>query len=138
MNMEIRVEGNHRVEASYKGFRVATDQPIENGGEESAPTPFDLFLASIGTCMGYYAQRFCAARNLDADGLELSLSFDRAPGEKEVRAIRVAIRLPAEFPFKYRSALRAAIESCAVKRQMEHPPRFECEFAAHTPIPVEN
>jgi ribosomal protein S12 methylthiotransferase accessory factor len=136
MNMEIRLSGNHRVEASYKGFLVATDQPLEHGGEASAPTPFDLFLASIGTCMGYYAQRFCAARNLDSDGLALTLAFDRGRDGKGIEAIRVAVELPAEFPAMYRRALRAAIEGCAVKRQMENPPHVSVEVAACQLEPV--
>ncbi len=43
MNMEIRFPRGLSVEAAFKGFTVTTDQPAEAGGQDSAPTPFDLF-----------------------------------------------------------------------------------------------
>jgi ribosomal protein S12 methylthiotransferase accessory factor len=128
MEMTITLGRNQRVDANFKGFRIVTDQPLENGGDESAPTPYDLFLASLGTCMGYYAGRFCAARGLSTEGIDLALAFEREAEGKGVRAVRVAIHLPEGFPEKYRRALLAAVESCAVKRQLEHPPRFAFEL----------
>jgi ribosomal protein S12 methylthiotransferase accessory factor len=130
MGMTIRPGRNQRVDANFKGFRIATDQPLENGGDESAPTPYDLFLASIGTCMGFYASRFCATRGLATEGLELALAFEPDPERHGVRSVRVSIHLPEEFPAKYRKPLLAAVESCAVKRQIERPLEFEFEFVA--------
>jgi uncharacterized OsmC-like protein len=55
MDMKIYFPGNKRVYANYGGFTIETDQPARGGGDDSAPAPFDLFLASIGTCAGIYA-----------------------------------------------------------------------------------
>ena len=52
MDMEIIFPEGKKVNALYRGFTIKTDQSPDNGGEGSAPTPFDLFLASIGTCTG--------------------------------------------------------------------------------------
>ena len=51
--MEISFPGGQKVDAQYRGLTIKTDQPVEDGGDESAPTPFSLFLASLGTCAGY-------------------------------------------------------------------------------------
>ena len=64
MQMDIRFPGGKKVDAVYKGFTVKTDQPRGEGGDGSAPEPFDLFLASIGTCAGIYALSFCQARGV--------------------------------------------------------------------------
>ena len=64
MMMDITFPGGVRVDAHFNGFNVATDQPERNGGENKAPAPFDLFLASLGTCAGFFALRFCQKRNL--------------------------------------------------------------------------
>lgn len=48
--MEITFDGNKVVTAHFEGHVVKTDQSIEDGGENSAPSPFELFLASMGTC----------------------------------------------------------------------------------------
>ncbi len=53
MEMQISLAGGKKVDARFKGFTIRTDQPESSGGENSAPSPFDLFLGSIGTCAGY-------------------------------------------------------------------------------------
>jgi len=52
MEMEITFPGGKKVNSTYKGFTVETDQPKDEGGDGSAPEPYDLFLSSIGTCTG--------------------------------------------------------------------------------------
>ncbi len=125
--MEVRFPGGVAVEASFKGHTVRTDQPSPLGGD-SAPSPFDLFLASIATCMGFYALRFCHERNLPTEGLGLTLTPERDQERKRVAAIRVEVRLPAGFPEKYRDGLHRAVDHCAVKKHVLEPPRFELEL----------
>lgn len=88
-------------------------------------SPFDLFLASIGTCMGFYALRFCQERNLSTEGLSLMLEPLREGDGKRLTALRIAVELPRAFPEKYRGAIERAIDHCAVKSQLLNPPRFE-------------
>jgi putative redox protein len=135
--MEIRFPGGLEVEAVHEGFSILTDQPVAQGGAGSAPTPFDLFLASVGTCAGLYALRFCQQRNLDAEGLSLSLKVERDPAGKNVERIRIEVRLPVAFPEKYREAIVRAVDQCKVKRHILEPPRFEVETvrAAFAPPP---
>ena len=64
MEMVIDFPGGARVDAHFGPFTVMTDQPSKAGGEDSAPTPFALFLASLGTCAGIYVLGFCRQRNL--------------------------------------------------------------------------
>ena len=78
MSMEIRFPGGVAVEAIHAGMTIRTDQPVKAGGEGTAPSPFDLFLASIGTCAGYYALRFCQERDLSTEGLGLTMDWERS------------------------------------------------------------
>lgn len=107
-----------------KGHTVRTDQPAPFG-TDSAPAPFDLFLASIATCMGFYALRFCQERGIATDGLGLSLETVRDEAEKRLSTIKVALTLPPGFPEKYAEAIRRAVDQCAVKKHMVEPPAFE-------------
>lgn len=129
MSMEITFPGGLAVNASFKSFTVATDQRTDHGGGGSAPEPFDLFLASIGTCAGLYALRFCQERDLSTEGLALTLDVERDPERKRLAAIRLEIRLPDGFPEKYRAAIVRAADQCAVKRHILEPPRFEVTTA---------
>lgn len=125
MEMIIDFPGGSRVDAHFGGFTVPTDQPVQGGGEGSAPTPFATFLASIGTCAGIYVLGFCRQRGLPTEGLRLveSLEVDRATGM--VSKVLLDIQVPAGFPEKYRGAVIRAAEQCAVKKHFEHPPAFE-------------
>ncbi|MCM3874798.1 MAG: OsmC family protein [Thermoanaerobaculia bacterium] len=116
--------GGAAVEADVKGHRVRTDQPPPLGAG-TAVSPFDLFLASIATCMGFYALHFCQERGIATEGLGLSLETVRDETKKRLSTIRVALRLPPGFPEKYAEAIRRAIDQCAVKKHMVEPPTFE-------------
>jgi putative redox protein len=120
--------GGQVVEAHYHGHSIPTDQPVRHGGGGSAPAPFDLFLASIATCAGFYALQFAQTRGLPTAGLEVSLEPVRGDDGKHFDLIRLTVTLPDGFPQKYRPALQRAIDQCAVKRHIVDPPRFEIEL----------
>ena len=127
MPMEVRFPGGVAVEAIHAGMTIRTDQPVAAGGAGSAPSPFDLFLASIGTCAGYYALRFCQERQLSTEGLGLSMDWERSPETKLVARIRISLRLPEGFPEKYRVAILRAADQCSVKKHLAAPPAIEVE-----------
>ena len=114
--------GGARVDAHFGPFTVATDQPPAGGGQGSAPTPFQLFLASLGTCAGIYVLGFCRQRNLPTDGIRLVQRVERDAATHMVSRVGLEIQLPAGFPEKYREALIRAAEQCAVKKHLEKPP----------------
>jgi len=124
---EIKVTfgGGLKVDAELPGFVVRTDQPVREGGEGSAPAPFDLFLASIATCAGYYALAFCNGRHLATDGLGLVLRLEKDPATKMYAKIGIRIDLPSGFPAKYQEAIIKAVDACAVKAHIRKPPAFE-------------
>lgn len=124
MEMEVTFAGGKKVNSTYKGFMVATDQPREEGGEGSAPEPYDLFLASIGTCAGVYVVYFCDERGLDTTGIRMSLSFERNEAKHLVEAVRIHIDLPPGFPEKYKKAIVKTAGLCTVKRNILDPPEF--------------
>lgn len=110
--MEISFPGGLEVGARYQGFTIPTDQPARAGGRGAAPSPFDLFLASIGTCAGLYALRFCQQRELDTTGLAVTLSGERAEDDGSLSIIRLEIRAPEGFPDKYRPHREPHDQNC--------------------------
>lgn len=123
--MIIDFPGAARVEASFGPYTVKTDQPPSAGGEGSAPTPFALFLASIGTCAGIYVLGFCRQRGLPVEGLRILQRVISDPASGMVGKIELEIEVPPGFPEKYRPSLVRAAELCAVKKHLERPPQFE-------------
>jgi len=121
MEMIIDFPGGSRVDAHFGPFTVATDQPPA----ASAPSPFEVFLASIGTCAGIYVLGFCRQRNLPAEGIRIVERIDHSRTTGMVETIGLEIRVPPEFPEKYRDSLIHSAELCLVKKTLENPPKFE-------------
>ena len=121
MEMTIDFPGGSKVDAHFGSFTVQTDQPPA----ASAPSPFDLFLSSIGTCAGIYVLGFCRRRGLPTAGLKIVEKVFRDPADRMVDRIELEIQLPVGFPEKYREAVTHSAELCAVKQHLERPPRFE-------------
>ena len=124
MEMEITFPGGARVDAHFGGFTLKTDQPIQGGGDGSAPTPFATFLASIGTCAGIYVLGFCQQRGIPTRDIKIvqRMHGDRMTGL--IGQIDLEIQLPPDFPEKYKDAVIRSAEQCAVKKHLEHPPVF--------------
>ncbi|MHB8870235.1 MAG: OsmC family protein [Thermoleophilia bacterium] len=125
MDMKVYFPGNKRVFADYKGFTIETDQPEHGGGDDSAPAPFDLFIASIGTCAGIFMLGFMQSRGIPTENAGITLRTERDPEAGLIGRIILDMQLPAEFPEKYKAAIINAVELCTVKRHMHQPPQFE-------------
>jgi len=130
MDMQVYFPGGKRVYADYGGFSIETDQPVRGGGDGSAPAPFDLFLASIGTCAGIYALGFMQQRGIDPEGAKLVMSMTRDPETGMIAGIGIELTLPPAFPDKYRAAIVNAMNLCAVKKHIHNPPAFEITTVA--------
>ncbi|MBT3294685.1 MAG: osmotically inducible protein OsmC [Verrucomicrobia bacterium] len=121
--------GGKKVDASFEGWTIHTDQSVKNGGDNTAPNPFDLFFASLAACAGFYALEFCQARELSTEGLAVQLDAARDPAKKLFTPIRIAITLPQDFPDKYRKAILKTANLCTVKKHIINTPEFEVVLA---------
>ena len=115
--VEVAFPEGMQVHAKVKGHHIPTDQKPESGGEGNAPEPFDVFLASIATCAGYYAKSFCEQRGFESDEMSLSLDIQRN-SEGIITRIDLVLRPGSDFPEKYDRAVARAMNLCAVKKQL--------------------
>ena len=125
MEMQVYFPGGKRVYADYGGFTIETDQPARGGGDDSAPAPFDLFLASIGTCAGIFALGFMQQRGIDPEGAKFTMSTHYDPTAGLFSKLDLHLTLPAGFPEKYHDAIVNAMNLCTVKKHLHQPPAFE-------------
>jgi len=129
MKMDITLLDGKKVRAKFDKQDILTDQPVDAGGEDSAPSPWDLFMASLGTCAGYFVLEFCRGRDIPTENIRLSLSTTRDVERWMLTEIKITIHLPPGFPEKYRDAVMKAAGKCSVKKHMLDPPEFVIETA---------
>ncbi|MDT8400136.1 MAG: OsmC family protein [Bacteroidales bacterium] len=125
MELEVFFGENKKVNAKLNGFVIPTDQPKRTGGDESAPEPFSLFLASIGTCAGIYVKYFCEKRGIDSSKIKIIQRHNFNPETRMIDKIELEAILRENFPGKYRTTLVNAMDLCAVKRHLINPPTIE-------------
>lgn len=123
--MEITFEGGKVVTAHTHGHDIRTDQPLDNGGSNSAPAPFDLFLASIGTCAGIYVKSFCDNRKIPTDKIKIIQKTEFSKETGLPVSLTIDIQLPADFPEKYKASVISVAELCKVKKSIANPPVFK-------------
>jgi putative redox protein len=128
--IKVTFPGGLRVDAEYKGFVVKTDQPVHQGGEGTASSPFDLFLISLATCAGFYAVAFCKERDIPTEKAGIIMRMEKNPETKLIGKITIEIQLPAEFPERYKRAIIKAVDTCTVKAHLLKPPAIEIALQA--------
>jgi len=106
-----------------RGRRLTVDQPVDAGGTDKAPTPTELFAASLAACVAFYAGRYLDRHGYDRTGLRVRADFDMATDRPaRVAAIRITVHPPAGFPTERIPALTAVAGHCTVHNSLEHPP----------------
>lgn len=104
---------------------IRTDQPLDNGGSDTAASPFELYLASIGTCAGIYVKSFCDNRQIPAENIKIiqTTQYNKETGLPV--SVKLDIKLPPDFPEKYKASLLHVAGLCKVKKSIASPPAFE-------------
>lgn len=125
MEMRISFPGGKKVDAELGQQVIRTDQRVAGGGEGSAPEPYALFLASLGTCAGVYVLGFCQSRGLPTEGIELVQTNTFDPETRRLARVAIDIQVPPSFPEKYLDALKRVANRCAVKKALMDPPELE-------------
>lgn len=112
-----------------RGHRIMVDQPTEAGGTDTAPTPTELFAASLATCVAFYAGRYLTRHGLTHAGLRVHAEFVMAPDRPaRVGAVRIVIGLPPALSEQRRAALLAVASHCTVHNTLREPPEIRLEL----------
>lgn len=124
MELKVTLEGGKRVSTQVGDHLIVTDQPVKSGGGDSAPAPYDLFVASIATCAGFYVQSYCDSKGIDSSGINIRLNAERDPKSNKITGFTTTISLPPELPEKLYPVLEKVAAQCAVKKTISSDPSF--------------
>jgi uncharacterized OsmC-like protein len=128
--IEVSFLDGEAYEIAVAGHRLIVDQPTESGGTDSAPTPTELFVASLASCVAFYAGRYLTRHGYNRTGLAVTASYDLAPDRPaRVGAIRIAVKVPTELPEARWPALAAVAAHCTVHNTLRNPPDVHIELS---------
>lgn len=126
MDVNVLHEGGDRYRVEIGSHVLTVDQP-DTG--DAGPTPTDLFVASLASCVAHYAGRFFARHGIDPDGFAVGASFAMATDRPaRVGRIDLGLRLPRGFPDEMRARLLVVIDHCTVHNSITTPPEIRVEL----------
>jgi uncharacterized OsmC-like protein len=128
--MEVRVDhlGDVQFEIKARGHKVYCDQPTEAGGFDEGMTPPEFFLASLGTCAGYYAAEYIKTRNLPNDGLAVRVTAEKVKNPGRLDDIRIFVEYPHNVEPRHYDGLNKAVRACLIHNTLTHPPKVTTEI----------
>jgi putative redox protein len=121
-SLSVRGESGDRFAVAVRGHMIHVDQPVEEGGSDSAPTPVELFVASLAACVAHYARGYLVRHDLPTDGLQVDVSWEMVKRPYRVGSIDLALTLPAGVPEDMRQRLLEVASRCTVHNSIENTP----------------
>ncbi|MHB0938215.1 MAG: OsmC family protein [Armatimonadota bacterium] len=112
--------GELRFESEVRGHTMIVDQPAESGGDDTGPTPPELFVTALGTCVGVYAVHFCKKHSISTEGLVVHTDWNKATGPARLSDMSVSIELPAGVPDEKLGAFMKTVEQCLIHNTICH------------------
>ena len=131
--VRVDYEAGDRFRIAVRQHTISVDQPASDGGEDTAPTPTELFISSLASCVAFYARRFAARHDIPTDGLAVTAEFSMASHPARVGEITLQLHVPAELSPEQQAALVAVTSHCTVHSTLMQPPEVRIELAALTP-----
>ncbi|MGC9407868.1 OsmC family protein [Streptomyces sp. DZ1-3] len=120
-------------EIRVRGHVLTVDQPLTDGGKDTAPTPVELFVAAVASCAAHYAGRFLDRHGVGRDGLSVRARF-RMANDRPARVASLTLTVVApELPPEKVAALRAVVAHCTVSNSLTRPPETELRVIHSSP-----
>ena len=120
--IQVRHEWNDRFSIDVRGHQVFVDQPFAEGGDDTAPTPTELLVASLAACVAFYARRYLSRHGLPEDGLAVCAEYTMSSRPARVGHIDVHLTLPDTISAERRAALLAVASHCTVHNSLVEGP----------------
>lgn len=128
MKMEVSWQENFILKAKCGEHEVFADQHQSEGGTDKALTPAELFVASLGTCIGVYAVRFCKRHNLPTAGLKVLLDWTVVKDPWRIGSIRAEIHYPHDISDSEKKGLLRLAKACFIHETILHQPEIVVEL----------
>jgi putative redox protein len=128
--MEVLVEhlGAVQFEIKARQHKIACDQPPENGGFDEGMTPPELLLASLGSCVGFYAAQYLKKYKLASEGTRVRVTADKVTDPARMDNFLIEVEIPSAVGDQHRNGIEEAINHCLIHNTLLHPPKIALEI----------
>ncbi|HME10450.1 MAG TPA: OsmC family protein [Bryobacteraceae bacterium] len=132
MEVQIKHLSGAKFEAEARGHKITCDQPVSNGGRDEGMTPPELLLAALGTCAAFYGVQYLKTRSLSTEGIEVSVSAEKALQPARLASFRVEVTAP-DLDAAHIAGLERAVKTCLIHNTLLHPPTIDLAIRSVSP-----
>ena len=107
----------YRTQIHLASHTIQADEPAEVGGTDTAPTPYELLLSSLGACTAITLRMYADRKNLPLEAVEVNLALDveKTGGGQKTRITR-EIKLLGNLDATVRQRMLEIANNCPVHR----------------------
>jgi len=131
METTVRFLDGMRFEAESRGIKVISDQPADNGGQDTGLTPPEFMLVALGTCTGHYAVQYLRTRHLSTEGITVKVEATKVLQPARMENFRIVIDVPGLEDARHREGILRAAKNCLIHNTLHHPPAVEMVMAGN-------
>ncbi|MGQ9640031.1 MAG: OsmC family protein [Candidatus Bathyarchaeia archaeon] len=131
MSMKIIHLDGWRFRAECRGHQVFSDQPVEEEGGDTAMTPVELFIASLGFCIGVYAKLFCDRHNISSEGMRVDLEWKMAENPGRIGQVKVMISMTGKVNSALADSILRVARHCTIHNTLKNPPEIDVALNLH-------
>ncbi len=128
-SLRVDYSGGIGFRASARGHVLNIDLPVEKGGQDKGMTPPELFISSLGSCIGVYVVRYCQTAGLNSEGLGVDISWELSEDKTMISKIDVELSLPNADVGKRANAVLSAAHRCLLHNTIQGQPDISLKLA---------
>jgi putative redox protein len=116
--------GTYKHVVQVRQHRVLTDEQLDTGGDDAAPSPQELLAASLASCTAITMEMYAARKGWDIGGVEVEAEYTPAERGCPTR-FALTLRLPSDLSEEQVERLRVIAAKCPVHRTLDGEVMFD-------------
>lgn len=118
--LELTFPGGYKTKTKINGFEIVTDYPVELGGNNEYPKPWDVFLSTVTSCHGVHVVGWCIENHIPYKDIKITLEIIEDPNQVgKYTDFIIEDNLPESFPReRIQEMLDEATADCWINRHL--------------------
>ncbi len=118
MKAVARRTGTYRHMVDIRSHHISADEPLDAGGDDTAPSPQELLAASLAACTAITIEMYAQRKGWDLGYVEVDCEY--TPAERGCPTkFELVLRLPAEATEEQVERLKVIATKCPVHRTLD-------------------
>lgn len=122
--VQISYTGGVGFQVEARGHQFAIDLAQDKGGQDLGMNPPEVFMASLGACVGVYVARYCQTAKLDAEGMKIELDWQLSDDKTRITSIDISFMLPKADIGRRRQAILDVAHRCLLHNTILNAPEI--------------